>query len=89
MSQAIVFVSTCPSCNSEQLQDAFTVAALARLLEGGHPIEAYCTICEAFWPVSLQKRVELGQVIAVTCEGTSLLKGSEHRTEQPFEDSHK
>ena len=65
MTQAIVFVSTCPSCKREQPQDAFTVADLVRLLNGGYPIEAYCVPCDAFWSISIHERVEVGAAVAV------------------------
>jgi hypothetical protein len=65
MTQAIVFVSTCPSCKREQPQDAFTVAHLLRLLNRGYPIEAYCVPCDKFWSISAQERLELGQAVAV------------------------
>ena len=70
MNQAIVFVSTCPSCKREQPQDAFTVAELVRLLNGGYPIEAYCVPCDKFWSISVQERVEVGEAVAVVCKGT-------------------
>ena len=85
MRQAIVFASTCPHCEREQVQDRFTVPELMRLLYSGYPIEAYCVDCDEFWPVSLQKRVELGEVVAATCAGELPLKGRkrpiQHRSE--------
>jgi hypothetical protein len=80
MTQAIVFVSTCPSCKREQPQDAFSVADLLRLLNGGHPIEAYCVPCDKFWSISVQERVELGEAVAIVSNGTPLLNGSCHPT---------
>ena len=74
MSEVVVFVSTCPSCKREQPQDAFTVAELARLLNSGHPIEAYCVPCDEFWPISVRQRVELGEVVAATCTSMSASK---------------
>jgi len=65
MNQAIVFVSTCPTCEREQPQDAFTVPDLVRLLNGGYPVEAYCVPCDKFWSISVQERVELGEAVAV------------------------
>lgn len=75
MTQTIVFVSTCPSCQREQPQDAFTVADLMRLLNGGHPIEAYCVPCDKFWPITVQERVELGEAVAVVSKGTPPIIG--------------
>jgi hypothetical protein len=52
-----------------QSQEGLTVADLARLFDGGFPIEAYCAICEEFWSINLQERVELGAALTA-CEGT-------------------
>ena len=64
MSQALVFASTCPQCKRDRPQDSFTVADLLRLLDGGYPIEGYCLICDRFWPLGLQERVRLGELVA-------------------------
>jgi hypothetical protein len=37
VSQAVVFSAICPRCKREEVQDAFTVADLMRLLYGGYP----------------------------------------------------
>jgi len=86
VSQGIAFVSTCPSCKRQQPQEGFTVETLARLLNGGFPIEAYCVMCDVFWPVSLQKRVELAEEVAATSEGMSALKRSDRPTRRPSKD---
>jgi hypothetical protein len=86
MSPAIVFASMCPRCKREQSQDGFTVADLMRLLYGGYPIEAYCLICDQFWPISIQQRVELGEVVAVTCRGALPLKLGAHLSPHPSEE---
>ena len=67
MSARIVFSAACPQCKREQLQTAYTVSDLMRLLYGGYPVEAYCVVCEDFWPVTVQKRVELGEMVAAAC----------------------
>ena len=63
MNENIIFVSTCPTCEREQPQDAFTVPDLLRLINGGYPIEAYCVPCDKFWSISVQERVELGEAV--------------------------
>ena len=68
------------------MQDGFTVADLMRLLYSGYPIEAYCVVCGEFWPISLQKRVELGEVVAAACAGELPLKSHERLTLPPSED---
>jgi hypothetical protein len=66
MGQPFAFVATCPTCKRAQLQNAFTRAALARLLDGGYPVEGYCTVCDEFWTIGIQKRVEIIETIATT-----------------------
>jgi hypothetical protein len=68
LGQGFAFVATCPSCKRAQLQNAFTRAALVRLLNGGYPVEGYCTACDEFWIVSIQKRVEIIERIAMTAQ---------------------
>jgi hypothetical protein len=63
---AILFASECPGCKDAQPQE-YSVASLARLLNGGHPIEAYCAACQGFWIISCQKRAELAEAVAVAC----------------------
>jgi len=64
MDPTIVFVSTCPTCKREQLQEGFTAGALRRLLDVGYPIEAYCTICAQFWAISLRERAALANTLS-------------------------
>jgi arsenate reductase (thioredoxin) len=63
MGQALAFVATCPTCGHTRLQNAFSRADLERLLNGGYPIEAYCRICDEFWTVGVQKRVEIIEAV--------------------------
>jgi hypothetical protein len=86
MGQAIVFVSICPRCKRERAQDALTIADLVRLLNGGYPIEAYCGSCDEFWPISLQKRIELGEVVAAAGVRVFPLSGFDQRVEHPSAD---
>ena len=82
----IAFASTCPSCKRQRPQDGFTLAVLARLLKGGYPIEAYCAACNEFWSISLQKRIELGEVVAAACAGHPALRGTEGLNQRSAED---
>lgn len=59
--ERLPFVSKCPGCTRDQPQSGFSRAALQRLLDGGFPIEAFCVICDEFWPVSLWQRVTLAE----------------------------
>lgn len=59
MHESIPFTSTCPKCQSHQNQRGFSRAALGRLLNNGHPIEAYCVTCDEFWVISARERAAL------------------------------
>ena len=85
MSHAIVFASTCPHCRRDQSQDGFTVTDLLRLLEGGYPIEGYCVICDKFWPITLQERVRLSELVAAS-HGSGLPPEEDDRPAQPRSD---
>ena len=52
----VSFLSTCPRCTREQLQQGFSPAAVQRLLDSGYPVEAYCAMCDQFWPISAPER---------------------------------
>jgi hypothetical protein len=45
----------------EQMQ-SFTKASLRRLLDAGHPIEAYCVMCDQFWALSVRERLQLAKM---------------------------
>ena len=59
--ESIPFASMCPKCLGQQPQRGFSRAALGELLNGGHPIEAYCVTCDEFWAISLSERVALAE----------------------------
>ena len=59
MRESIPFASTCPKCRVHQSQRGFSRAALGRLLNNGHPIEAYCVTCDEFWIISARERAAL------------------------------
>jgi hypothetical protein len=60
----VALSSTCPRCLRKQRQ-SFTRASLRRLLRAGCPTEAYCVMCDRFWPLSAQERNELGRAAAI------------------------
>jgi len=64
MSQCVTFISTCPTCGHPQLQDAYTRAALIRLLQRGRIIEADCLKCDVLWPISPEERAAVAEAIA-------------------------
>ena len=80
MSQGIVFVEGCPQCKRKQAQEGYTVSDLMRLLNAGHPIEAYCVFCDEFWPVGIQKRVELSEMV------TAVVAAAGVSTQEPRDD---
>lgn len=55
---SIPFVSTCPKCGHRQPQRGRR-SALQRLLDAGHPIEAYCVACDVFWTITAAERVAI------------------------------
>ena len=59
--QSIAFASICPKCRNQQAQRGLSRAALGRLLNAGHPIEAYCVGCDDFWSISSQERHALAE----------------------------
>jgi hypothetical protein len=60
---SIPFESTCPKCRVRRSQRG-SRGALERLLYHGHPIEAFCEVCDDYWTVSLRERGELAKDIA-------------------------
>jgi hypothetical protein len=58
---SLPFMSLCPKCKDVRSQLGYSLRALLRLLNGNHPVEAYCVICNEYWPISPQERVRLGE----------------------------
>ncbi len=52
MNELIPFMSRCPKCGTRRLQEGYTHRVLRRLLNTKSSIEAYCSECNEFWPVS-------------------------------------
>lgn len=50
------FVATCPGCGQRRVQYAYTQRTLARLLQKGQIVDAYCGTCDVVWPASAQDR---------------------------------
>jgi len=57
----VSFLSTCPRCTREQFQQGFSRAVVERLLDSGYPVEAYCAMCDQFWPISAQERAAVAR----------------------------
>jgi hypothetical protein len=62
MNEAIHFVSRCPRCDHERVQDGYSRRILLRLLHTQCRVEAYCVACDEFWGISDAERaiVEAG-----------------------------
>ena len=50
------FTAVCPKCKDVRFQRGYTPRSLFRLLGCNNPIEAYCVVCDEFWPISAQER---------------------------------
>jgi hypothetical protein len=57
MNEAIHFVSRCPHCGNERVQDGYSRRVLMRLINTCCRIEAYCVVCDEFWGISETERV--------------------------------
>jgi hypothetical protein len=55
----VPFVSTCPTCAQVRPQPGYDHNSLLRLLGGGYPVEAYCSMCDEFWSISAKERATL------------------------------
>ena len=56
MNEVIAFMSRCPKCGDRRLQEGYTHRMLRRLLNTQSNIEAYCGVCNTFWPISALER---------------------------------
>ena len=56
---SVPFESMCPKCGEVQPQRGFDRSSLLRLLSSGYPVEAYCTTCDEFWPITAKERAVL------------------------------
>jgi hypothetical protein len=51
--------ATCPKCAQVRPQRGCNRDSLLRLLNGGHPVEAYCPVCDEVWGISVKERAGL------------------------------
>lgn len=61
--RSIPFTSTCPKCRVQRSQYGQSFA-LKRLLDRGHPIEAFCEVCDEYWAIHPRERSEIARGIA-------------------------
>jgi hypothetical protein len=57
------FVSTCPNCKDARFQPGYSFHGLVTFLVSSQPIEAYCAVCNEFWPISANDRAELAWLL--------------------------
>jgi hypothetical protein len=57
--ESLPFVSMCPKCAQMRTQLRYDLYSLRRLLERGHPVEAYCEQCDDFWSINVKERAGL------------------------------
>ncbi len=55
----VPFISMCPTCTQMRPQPEYDRNTLLRLLRGGYPLEAYCSMCDEFWSISARERATL------------------------------
>jgi hypothetical protein len=63
MLDAFSFMAVCPKCNDVRSQGGFGSRTLLRLLKHNKPIEAYCRVCDEFWPISHSERAALASAL--------------------------
>jgi len=53
------FMSMCPTCSEPRSQVGYSPWGLLRRLNDHRPIEAFCLVCNQFWPITAQERARL------------------------------
>jgi len=61
--ESVGFVSTCPNCKDARFQRGCSFHTLVTFLVSNQPIEAYCAVCNEFWPISANDRAELAWLL--------------------------
>ena len=59
--EAVPFTAMCPKCKDVRCQRGYTPRSLFRLLGRNDVIEAYCVVCDEFWPISAGERRALAE----------------------------
>lgn len=60
------FTSECPTCKQERLLTGYSREELRELLRTGADIEAYCSSCDEYWPISTEERADLARMLSST-----------------------
>jgi len=64
MSSSPPLSSECPNCGQERVQPGYSREELVQLLASGADIEAYCSSCDEYWPISTEERADLEHVLS-------------------------
>jgi hypothetical protein len=64
MQESVPFMSRCPKCGYEWLQDGYTRHTLLSLLRTESRIEAYCMRCAVLWPISTEEQQALTEQLS-------------------------
>ena len=62
-SDSLEFMSSCPGCKDVSFQQGYDFRSLVRLLVDDQPIEAYCGVCDRFWPITANERADLALLL--------------------------
>jgi len=60
---SVSFISTCPSCKTVRGQRNYGFRTLVEFLVTNQSIEAYCAVCNGFWPINAKERSELAWLL--------------------------
>ena len=58
---SVPFMSMCPTCKDSRAQVGYSPWGLLRRLNDDRPIEAFCVVCNQFWPITAQERGQLAE----------------------------
>jgi hypothetical protein len=65
LNELVPFMSRCPKCGNRCLQEGYTRRTLRRLINTNSLIEANCSTCSCFWPIS---DLERGGIVIGLCD---------------------
>jgi hypothetical protein len=60
---AVGFVSMCPNCKDARCQRGYSFRTLVTFLVSDQPVEAYCPVCNDFWPIDANERSALAWML--------------------------
>ena len=63
MPDSVGFVSMCPNCKDTRFQRGYSFRTLVTFLVSDQPVEAYCPVCNVFWPINANERSALAWML--------------------------